>query len=120
VLVPEHGAALRGERRQMSGLREIPSWPITHVPAGIILLGGEAPGGAQQIVDQPMSYLGVSALLSRLLADNPYAEGAARLGRHIDGLPTTDAISENEGTVVMRVGSQFQMRTPDGSWTLLD
>jgi cellulose synthase operon protein YhjU len=120
VLVPEHGAALRGERRQMSGLREIPSWPVTHVPAGLVLLGGEAVGGVQQIVDQPMSYLGISTLLSRLLADNPYAEAAPRLGRHIDGLPTTDAVAENEGTVVMRVGSQFQMRTPDGSWTVLD
>lgn len=119
VLVPEHGAALRGERRQMSGLREIPSWPITHAPTGIEVLGparGESP---QQRIDAPMSYLGLSQLLAQLIAGNPYADGSG-LDRHLAGLPTTDAVAENDGTVVMRVGGSFHMRTPDGSWTLLD
>ncbi|SFF53126.1 cellulose synthase operon protein YhjU [Fontimonas thermophila] len=119
VFIPEHGAALRGDRRQMSGLREIPTWAITHVPAGLALLGGSDAPAPQQIVDQPMSYLGLFELLSRLLADNPYASGG-RLGPQLAGLPTTEPVAENEGTVVMRVGNRFQMRTPDGSWTPLD
>jgi cellulose synthase operon protein YhjU len=119
VLVPEHGAALRGERRQMSGLREIPSWPVTHVPAGVEVLGPDRAELPQQRVELPTSHLALSQLLANLTTDNPYA-GNIGLDRQLSGLPTTDAVSENEGTVVMRVGSQFHMRTPDGSWTLLD
>lgn len=36
VLVPEHGAAIRGDRMQISGLREIPTPAITTVPLGIL------------------------------------------------------------------------------------
>ena len=32
VLVPEHGAALRGDSAQIAGLREIPTPAITLVP----------------------------------------------------------------------------------------
>ena len=40
VVVPEHGAALLGDRMQIPGMREIPSPSITHVPVGIKLVGG--------------------------------------------------------------------------------
>jgi len=39
LVVPEHGAALEGDRMQMSGLRDIPSPSITHVPVGIKFVG---------------------------------------------------------------------------------
>lgn len=35
VVVPEHGGALKGDRMQISGLRDIPSPSITNVPAGV-------------------------------------------------------------------------------------
>ncbi len=33
VVVPEHGGALKGDRMQVSGLRDIPSPSITNIPA---------------------------------------------------------------------------------------
>lgn len=42
VIVPEHGAALVGDKMQMSGLRDIPSPNITHTPVGIKLIGMKA------------------------------------------------------------------------------
>lgn len=38
VVVPEHGGALKGDRMQISGLRDIPSPSITNVPAGVKFL----------------------------------------------------------------------------------
>lgn len=43
VVVPEHGGALKGDRMQVSGLRDIPSPSITNVPAGIKFFGMKAP-----------------------------------------------------------------------------
>jgi hypothetical protein len=44
VLIAEHGAALNGDRRQISGLREIPTAAIARVPVAIALVN--APRGA--------------------------------------------------------------------------
>ena len=43
VMVPEHGAALTGDKMQMAGLRDIPSPSITQVPVGVALLGTRRP-----------------------------------------------------------------------------
>src|SRR5690606_11436982 len=43
VLVPEHGAALRGDKMQISGMREIPSPRITLVPTAVKLIGIQPP-----------------------------------------------------------------------------
>jgi cellulose synthase operon protein YhjU len=43
VLVPEHGAALQGDKMQVSGLRDIPSPSITNVPTAIKFFGMKAP-----------------------------------------------------------------------------
>ncbi len=39
LLMPEHGAALRGDEYQISGMREIPNPRITLVPAALKLIG---------------------------------------------------------------------------------
>lgn len=43
VVVPEHGGALKGDRMQVSGLRDIPSPSITDVPVGVKFFGMKAP-----------------------------------------------------------------------------
>src|SRR5690625_2389215 len=35
VFIPEHGAALQGDRMQIPGMREIPTPQITHIPVGV-------------------------------------------------------------------------------------
>jgi hypothetical protein len=58
VVVPEHGGALKGDKMQVSGLRDIPSPSITNVPTAVKFFGMKAPHeGAPIIIDQPSSYL---------------------------------------------------------------
>lgn len=118
VFVPEHGAALRGDRRQIPGLREIPTPAITQVPVGIALIDAsiELPDAPQRI-DAPTSYLAVNELLSRFIADSPFDAPALQLSRYTQNLPETVSVAENEGTVIMQIGEHFMMRTPDGKWT---
>lgn len=121
VLVAEHGAALRGDRRQIPGLREIPTPAIAHVPVGIVLVN--APRSAQSVqerIDVPTSYIAVNELLSRFIADNPFAKPSLSLATYTQGLPQTDFVAENDGTTVLQIGRQYMMRTPDGAWSSLD
>ena len=117
VLVPEHGAALRGDRLQISGLRELPTPAVTHIPVGFKLIGPGWRTGAQQVVDAPTSYLALAELLARLTQANPFVENATGLAELLRDLPVTDSVAENEGTVVMKVGKTYQVRGPDGEWS---
>lgn len=117
VVVPEHGAAARGERLQISGLREIPTPAITQVPVGIKLLGPQWPAAPQQLLGEPASYLALSELLARWTERDPFTDGPAVLPETLRDLPRTEPVSENEGTVVMRAGAGYQMRGPDGVWS---
>src|SRR5690606_3450399 len=47
--VPEHGAALHGDRMQLSGMREIPTPAITHVPVGLAFIGMNQPARAEPL-----------------------------------------------------------------------
>ncbi|WP_435608438.1 cellulose biosynthesis protein BcsG [Pseudomonas knackmussii] len=99
VLVPEHGAAVHGDRMQISGMREIPSRSITHVPVGIKLINmGEEEGQAPLHVTTPASYLAVSELIARLYAQQG---GPLDLPALIHDLPTTAAVSENSDSAVV-------------------
>jgi cellulose synthase operon protein YhjU len=121
VLIPEHGAAVRGDRRQIAGLREIPTPGITRVPVGIALVNAKlAPGQEQQRIEAPLSYLGISELLSRFVADNPFAKSELSLSDYTQNLSQTEAVAENDGTVMMQIGRQYMMRTPDGAWSSWD
>jgi cellulose synthase operon protein YhjU len=118
VFVPEHGAAVRGDRRQIPGLREIPTRAITHVPVGVRLIN-TAPGVSKvrQRIEAPASYLALNELLSRLIADNPFAKPELQLGAYTQNLPRTEAVAENEGTTMMQISGQSLVRMPNGEWT---
>jgi cellulose synthase operon protein YhjU len=118
LFVPEHGAAVRGDRRQIPGLREVPTRAITHVPVGVRLIN-TAPGTAKvkQRIEAPSSYLALNELLARLLADNPFAKSELQLGSYTQNLPRTDAVAENEGTTMMYISGQSLVRMPSGDWT---
>jgi cellulose synthase operon protein YhjU len=103
VIVPEHGAALHGDRMQISGMREIPSQSITHVPVGIKLVGmGRNPGAAPLHITAPSSFLALSEIISRLYSAQPQVEGQGpSWSALLSDLPQTAAVSENAGTVVV-------------------
>jgi cellulose synthase operon protein YhjU len=121
VFIPEHGAAVRGDRRQIPGLREIPTPGITHVPVGIALINAtHETQSPQTMIESATSYLAVNELLSRFIADNPFAKSALNLAPYTQSLPETESVSENDGTVIMQIGEQFMMRTPGGEWSAWD
>lgn len=118
ALVPEHGAAVRGDRVQISGLREIPNAAISLVPVAVALIEpGRSPPPSPLRIDAPTSFLALSQLLARLVADSPFAEDRQPLPSYAANLPQTAFVSENENTVVMRVGERYMMRAPDGTWS---
>lgn len=76
MLVPEHGAGMRGDRMQISGMREIPAATIVHTPVAMKVFGPNMKrDGDTYHVTAPSSYLAVSTLISRLLEQNIYAKG---------------------------------------------
>ncbi|MCY1393903.1 hypothetical protein D3C76_559890 [compost metagenome] len=119
VIVPEHGAALHGDRMQISGMREIPSPSITHVPVGIKLVGmGAKPRAEPLHVSEPSSYLALSEIISRLYAAPPQADGQGPdWNALLSGLPQTPAVSENAGTVVLDYAGKSYVRIKEkGTW----
>lgn len=120
ILVPEHGAALRGDKVQISGMREIPNPKITLVPAAIKLVGFKGNSGDAQRqplqVDKPVSYFAVSTLLADFIADSPFAgTGGKSLAERVQNLPGTSFVSENEDIVVMGRENGYLMRS-EGTW----
>ena len=121
VFIAEHGAALGGDRRQISGLREIPTAAIAHVPVAIALINATRPAPANQArSDAPSSYPALNELLSRLISHNPFAAPVTSLGEYVDTLPQTPFVAENNGTTVLQAGTHDMMRQPDGAWSSLD
>lgn len=117
ILVPEHGAAVRGDRLQIAGLREIPSPTITLVPVGVIISGHNARrGGLPVIVDKPSSFLALTELLTRFIAKPPFGDGVVDRAAYASGLPETTFVSENEGVVLMRSGTEFKLKQGKADW----
>src|SRR5690625_1720681 len=99
VLVPEHGAAFRGDRMQISGLREIPTAEITLVPVGVSFIGAKARPEQPVQITQPSSFLALAELVSRVLADGTFFDKEVDWDALLDDLPTTRLVAENEGVV---------------------
>jgi cellulose synthase operon protein YhjU len=119
IFVPEHGAALRGDAGQISGLREIPTPRIIDVPVGVKLIGlpagKDAPGHAISI-DTPTSYLALAQLMSNLVANSPFKADAPALDQYSRDLPQTRMVGENENTITMGTANGYVIHTPDGVW----
>ncbi|MGO2768755.1 cellulose biosynthesis protein BcsG [Pseudomonas taetrolens] len=119
AIVPEHGAALHGDRMQISGMREIPSESITHVPVGIKLINMGGNGQAAPVhITQPSSYLAVAEIIARLYADPALSDGQSMdWSKLLTDLPQTQKVSENSGTVVLDYNGKPYVRIKeDGGW----
>lgn len=121
LFIAEHGAALGGDRRQISGLREIPTAAIARVPVGFVLVNATRPApSSQERIDAPASYLAVNELLSRFIAANPFDKSDLSLEDYTQALPQSDFVAENNGTTVIEIGRRYMMRSPDGAWSSLE
>ncbi|SPE27542.1 Cellulose synthase operon protein YhjU [Burkholderiales bacterium] len=120
VLMPEHGAALRGDAVQVAGLRELPTPAITSVPVAVKLVGFPSlagPSKAPLLIDRPASYLALTALLAGLTQLGPAQASSASLQTLVRALPPTEWVAQNEATVVYRRAGRNYLRAPDGQWT---
>ena len=100
IVVPEHGAALKGDKMQVSGLRDIPSPSITNVPAAVKFFGIKARHpDAPIIISQPSSYLAVSELVVRALDGKMFDENDINWQQYIANLPQSAAVSENSNAI---------------------
>ncbi|MFM5820639.1 cellulose biosynthesis protein BcsG [Aeromonas sanarellii] len=116
VVVPEHGAALTGDKMQMPGLRDIPSPSITQVPVGVALLGTRAPHEGTRIIDTPSSFLAVSELVSRLVSGDLFGSERIDWDALLGDLPQTPAVSENQGSIVIEYQNQYHIKLGQGDW----
>lgn len=117
VVVPEHGAALVGDKMQISGLRDIPSPGITHIPVGVKFFGMQAPHAASPMkIDTPSSYLAIAEMVSRAVDGKVFTHPAMDWKAFSANLPQTPRVSENENAVVMEYQGKIYIRLNGGGW----
>lgn len=117
VIVPEHGGALKGDKMQVSGLRDIPSPHITNVPTAIKFFGMKAPHqGAAIEIDQPSSLLAVSELVARALDGKMFTADSVNWDEYTSNLPQTAPVSENSNAVVIQYQGKPYVRLNGGDW----
>ena len=117
VVVPEHGAAWRGDAAQIAGLREIPTPAITLVPVGIRVIGPDARRNGEALqVSESTSFLAVSHIVSRMLARPPFGAAGFRPADYTAGMPLTDFVSEGETAMLMRRGDAYLIRQEQEAW----
>ncbi|WP_413528883.1 cellulose biosynthesis protein BcsG [Rahnella inusitata] len=117
VVVPEHGAALVGDKMQISGLRDIPSPGITHIPVGVKFFGMQAPHSASPIkIDAPSSYLAIAEMVSRAADGKVFTSPSMDWKTFSANLPQTPLVSENENAVVMEYQGKIYIRLNGGGW----
>ncbi len=117
AMIPEHGAALRGDKMQIAGLREIPSPAITLVPVGVKVIGPDLQrAGRTTQIDKPTSYLAVSHLVARLLDKPPFANKTFAPSDYSAGLPVTPFVSQNEETVMVGYRQRYYLRQDASGW----
>ncbi len=117
VVVPEHGAALVGDKMQISGLRDIPSPGITHIPVGVKFFGIQAPHSASPMkIDAPSSYLAIAEMVSRAVDGKVFTSPSMDWKTFSANLPQTPLVSENENAVVMEYQGKVYIRLNGGGW----
>lgn len=82
IIVPEHGAAIRGDKMQIAKLREIPTDKITRIPVLVKFFG--ANGSFDQDTERTVkkisgfySYQSLSEIIRRSLANNVFSKDSA-------------------------------------------
>ena len=119
IVVPDHGAAVRGDKVQVARLREIPSPSITQVPVLVKFIGLENKGGPRSIAG-PTSYLALTELMARTIESgiyrSPAADHRSDLDRIVRNLPLTWPVSENSNAVVMPYAGETRLKLDNNRW----
>ena len=117
IVVPEHGAAVKGDKIQMARLRDIPSPHITQVPTMVKFFGLKDSVPSVH-VSEDTSYLAVSELIARSLEMNVYGQVNATEVIHgiAKSLPKTYRVSENANAAVINFQGRHFVRFKNGEW----
>ena len=120
IVVPEHGAAVRGDRIQAPRLRDIPSMSITQVPVLVKFFGLKDLPEGQIHVPGTTSYLALSTLIGKTLESNYFSDekGSVTLDTLVKDLPETNPVSENAQTVVLRYKDRDYIRQKGEEWVV--
>jgi hypothetical protein len=117
VLVPEHGAALRGDSAQIAGLREVPTPAITLVPVAVRVIGPDVHRVGDAVVsDEETSFLALSHIVAAMLARPPFSADGFRAADYVAGMPVTPFVAEGENDVVMSAGKGYVARHEREGW----
>ncbi|MDO9054847.1 MAG: cellulose biosynthesis protein BcsG [Gallionella sp.] len=117
VMVPEHGGAVRGDSRQISGLREIPTPAITLVPVGIKVIGGNTQRkGDTLLLDQPTSYLAISHIVARMLENSPFTSDTFAPSDYVENLPPTQFVAQSQSATVIEENNQLYLKQGSSGW----
>ncbi len=121
VLLPEHGAALRGDKMQISGLRDIATPAITTVPVGIKVIGPDTHRqGEAAHVNDATSYTAVSHIIARMLAESPFGGAGFSADNYLNNLPTTDYLAETDNGIMMQRAGKYFLRQDKEDWKPYD
>ncbi|WP_289107406.1 cellulose biosynthesis protein BcsG [uncultured Pseudoalteromonas sp.] len=116
MIVPEHGANLKGDKVQFSGLREIPSPAIVSVPVAIKFIGSDVQNYSQIVVNESTSYFALSEIVSKTLKTNVFG-GNNSVANLLENLPKAPKVAENEGTIMMYINQRPYIQLDGGDWT---
>lgn len=120
ILVPEHGAAVRGDRVQAPRLRDIPSMRITEVPTMVKFIGIKGMPDEPIHVTGHTSYLAMAELIGKVIAANYFSAegGSVPLQELIQNLPETNPVSENGQSIVLTYRGNDYIRRNKGEWVV--
>ena len=120
VFIPEHGAAIRRNKNEIVGMREIPSPNVTNIPVGIMFTGKADAPVKTNIIEQPTSYLAASDLISKFVGKAPFGANSPSAEIYLKNLPSTRFVAENEDSVIMKFGASYYFRSNDINWNLFE
>lgn len=119
IVIPEHGAALRGDVVQMARLRDLPSRRITDIPVMVKFFGANMPHVESPVlIKETSSYQSLSEMVKRVITSNFFAskQSLGSIEELTSNLPKTDWVAENSGSIVLERDGQDYVRIGDGQW----
>lgn len=118
VIVPEHGAAVRGDKIQVPRLRDIPTMRISRVPVMVKFVGLKGMPNEPIHVTGNTSYLALTSLIGKTLETDYFSKdgGTVPLEQLVHDLPQINPVSENGTVQTLEYQGREYFRQNGGEW----
>lgn len=118
VIVPEHGAAVRGDKIQVPRLRDIPTMRLSRVPVMVKFVGLKGMPNEPIHVTGNTSYLALTSLIGKTLETDYFSKdgGTVPLEQLVHDLPQTNPVSENGTVQTLEYQGREYFRQNGGEW----